>query len=412
MAANTDGRQLVRSALTMSRRCALQCLALTATATDSGAWASGTGTPADVLRVTHWASHWLQLVSKYQQNPLRAARSIAYTLVAMHGAWWKAKQLGNTDAPLCELAAHRAASWVLQHFYPHETPGHLEAQYAWMQSQLEPGAAAHALANTVGAQVANQCIERSLRDGAGRTWPLRNRPAHFPGIWQATYPLFGVNPVEAFAGQWRPWVAPAANRYVPPPAARPGSEQHRAETHEVLAVSRQLSAGQREAAFAWNLESGSVTPPGVWMQHTLAQLRTPPGAAGTAGARVETCLSVLATLSVAVHDAFIACWGVKFRDWSERPITAIRRDVDTSFVPLLVTPSFPAYVSGHAAVSGAAAAVLSAVWPQQAGAFAAMAQEAAMSRLWGGIHFRSDNEEGLRLGAAVGTEVVAARAAG
>lgn len=392
----------------ISRRFAIQCLGLVG----AGAWAADTGSTAQtqVLRASHWAQRWLQLVVKYQHNPLRAARSIAYTHVAMHRAYLQAQHRGG-DGPLCELSAHRAASLVLQHFYPNETPGQLEAQYAWMQSQLNLTATAQALAHTMGTQIATDYIERSLRDGAGRTWPVRNRPADFPGIWQATFPLYGVNPVEAFAGQWQPWVVPATNRYMPPPAARPGSTQHRAETQEVLAVSQQLSTQQREAALAWNLESGSVTPPGVWMQHTVAQLLAAPDSFDTPAARFGYCVSVLATVSAAMHDAFIACWGVKFRDWSERPITAIRRDLDKGFVPLLVTPSFPSYVSGHATVSGAAAAVLSVVWPQRADVFGAMAQEAAMSRLWGGIHFRSDNDEGLRLGAAVAAEVLAARGA-
>jgi len=360
-----------------------------------------------VVRATHWAQRWLQLVVKYQQNPLRAARSIAHTHVALHDAWVQAARLENTEEAICELSAHRAASLVLQHFYPNEMPGHIEAQYAWMRAQIGLKLAAEAMAQTVGSQVASATIERSLRDGAGRTWPVRNRPADFPGIWQATYPMYAVNPVEAFAGQWRPWVAPAANRYSPPTAARPGSEQHKLETQEVLAVSKQLTAQQREAAQSWNLESGSVTPPGVWMQHTIAKLVSPP--TGTTPANFERCIGILATVSVAMQDAFIACWGVKFRDWSERPITTIRRDFDKDFAPLVVTPGFPSYVSGHATVSGAAAAVLSAVWPSEATTLNAMAEEAAMSRLWGGIHFRSDNDEGLRLGKAVGREVLAAR---
>jgi len=63
------------------------------------------GAPAEVLRMTQWAVRWLHLVTKFQQNPLRAARSVAYTHVAMHDAWWTAQQLRNASAPLCELAA-------------------------------------------------------------------------------------------------------------------------------------------------------------------------------------------------------------------------------------------------------------------------------------------------------------------
>ena len=363
--------------------------------------------PIPAVRATHWAQRWLQLVVKYQQNPLRAARSIAYTQVAMRDAWLQAVKTGNQDEAIGELCAHRAASLVLQHFYPNEMPGHIEAQYVWMREQLGLPAQAGQEAHTMGTEVALATIERSLLDGAGRTWPVRNRPADFPGIWQATYPLYSVNPVEAWCGTWRPWVVPAENRYTPPPAHRPGSEQHRMETEEVLAEARQLTPQQREAAFRWNLESGSVTPPGVWMQYAIAKLTA--FHAGTEFADFDQCTRVLATLTMAMHDAFIACWGIKFRDWSERPITAVRRELEKDFVPVVVTPGFPAYVSGHATVSGAAAAVLSSFWPSDAETINAMAEEAAMSRLWGGIHFRSDNDEGLRLGTAVGREVMAAR---
>ncbi len=84
----------------------------------------------------------------------------------------------------------------------------------------------------------------------------------------------------------------------------------------------------------------------------------------------------------------------------------IREQLAPNFLPYLFTPPFPSYVSGHAAVSGAAAEVLAAFFPEQAGELQAAAEEAAMSRLYGGIHFRSDNDEGLRLGRAVGRRAV------
>jgi hypothetical protein len=165
-----------------------------------------------------------------------------------------------------------------------------------------------------------------------------------------------------------------------------------------------LSAAQSQAALDWNLDSGSVTPAGVWMQHTVKNLisKSKPNES-----QFATCTATLAAVSVAMQDALIACWRIKFRDWSERPITAIRRDLDKSFVPIVITPSFPGYVSGHATLSAAVAEVLGALWPLQADLFNAMAQEAAMSRLWGGIHFESDNLEGLKLGKSVGQEIIA-----
>lgn len=86
--------------------------------------------------------------------------------------------------------------------------------------------------------------------------------------------------------------------------------------------------------------------------------------------------------------------------------TAVRRTLDAGFVQLLVTPGFPGYVSGHATISAAAAQVLSYHFPNQQKNYHLLAEEAANSRLWGGIHFDSDNKQGLLLGASVGSEVL------
>ena len=364
--------------------------------------------PLQISRATHWARQILRMVVKYQQNPLRAARAMAHVHVAMHDAWLHGFHLSQ-DAISGELAAHRAASLVIEHFYPNETPGQFEVQYAWISTKLAVSELTKEFASSLGAQVASAVINRSLRDGAGQVWPLKNRPPDFAGRWQATYPLYAVNPTEGFAGEWRPWVKPDAKRYQPPTAIQPGSPIHAEETREVWRISKELSTQQKHSAERWNLESGSVTPGGIWIQQAIDQLLITAGKSESLNAGFENSLHVLATLSVAIQDAFIACWKIKFRDWSERPITTIRRDLDKDFAPVLVTPGFPGYVSGHATVSAAAAHVLSGFWPARAAAFADMAREAAMSRLWGGIHFRSDNKEGLLLGDAVGQEVWASR---
>jgi membrane-associated phospholipid phosphatase len=81
-------------------------------------------------------------------------------------------------------------------------------------------------------------------------------------------------------------------------------------------------------------------------------------------------------------------------------VTAIRRELDPAFLSYIATPPFPSYVSGHSTTSGAASTVLAARFPDAA--LRAWADEAAVSRLYGGIHFRSDNEAGLVLGRKVG----------
>jgi hypothetical protein len=105
---------------------------------------------------------------------------------------------------------------------------------------------------------------------------------------------------------------------------------------------------------------------------------------------------VYAVLSTAYYDSLIACWDAKYAYWGARPF-----QYDPEFKPLLTTPNFPGYPSGHAMLSGTAAAVLSHLFPADAEFFNRQAEAAAQSRLLGGVHFRVDNEVGLSLGRAV-----------
>jgi membrane-associated phospholipid phosphatase len=116
---------------------------------------------------------------------------------------------------------------------------------------------------------------------------------------------------------------------------------------------------------------------------------------------------MIAALNAGEADAAIAVWDTKFTYWSPRPLNAMRSlGIDPTWTSFLPTPIFPSYVSGHAGFSGAAAVILSYFFPTEAATFEAKAQEAALSRLYGGIHYRSDNEVGLDLGHKVGQAVV------
>jgi membrane-associated phospholipid phosphatase len=157
-----------------------------------------------------------------------------------------------------------------------------------------------------------------------------------------------------------------------------------------------LTAEQKRIAEFWSDGAGTVTPPGHWNVIVLGLRRE---------ANWSTVRSawLLAALNTAQADAFIARCDAKFtywslrpvRDWSLRPVRAIRQLIDPGWLSYIVTPPFPSYVSGHSTTSGAASTVLAAFFPDRAGELDAMAEEAANSRLYGGIHFRSDNAVGL-----------------
>ena len=127
--------------------------------------------------------------------------------------------------------------------------------------------------------------------------------------------------------------------------------------------------------------------------------------------------------SIGIFDAFISCWDEKYRSNLIRPETLINNNIDENWKPILQTPPFPEYVSGHSVVSGAAATVLTSIFGDNFAflddtelpyglpvrsfdSFNAAAQEAALSRMYGGIHYRAAVEIGLDQGIEVGELVV------
>jgi membrane-associated phospholipid phosphatase len=107
---------------------------------------------------------------------------------------------------------------------------------------------------------------------------------------------------------------------------------------------------------------------------------------------------VLAVLNVAASDAVIACFEAKYHYWTIRPSQA---DTTLVLADSVGLPNFPSYPSGHACSAGAFDAVLGHFFPQDRVEFTRIAEEQAMSRLYGGIHYRFDNDGGLALGRVV-----------
>jgi hypothetical protein len=180
---------------------------------------------------------------------------------------------------------------------------------------------------------------------------------------------------------------------------------------------------ETESALFWGYGAGSCTPPGHWNQiaTVVAQQRN---------LDLLESARLFALLNIAMADAAIVCWKCKYIDGLWRPITAIQladtdgnplTEADPNWAPLLATPPFPEYTSGHSTFSGAAATVLSAFFRgnerftvgsddlpgvlRSYKNFWDAAHESGVSRLYGGIHFWSANENGLSCGAAIGREI-------
>jgi PAP2 superfamily len=325
--------------------------------------------------VTRWIELELGEIAAHRTNPPRAARALALASVAALEA---AKGPGGHQ----HAAVAGAASTVLSYLFPDRA-----AAFTELAAQERPAKAVER-----GRRIGEQVVARARTDGSDAVF-TGTIPVG-PGLWVPTPPAFAP-PLEALAGTWRTWNLRSGSQFRPGPPPAFGSAAYAAEIRKVFDVSRALTDDQKRIADFWADGAGTVTPPGHWNQIALDAIRS-----NRLGLRQAA--EVLAALNTAQADAFIACWDSKFTYWSERPVTAIRREVDPTFLSYIATPPFPSYVSGHSTTSGAASTVLSAFFPKDAHQLRAWAEEAAISRLYGGIHFRSDNEAGLVLGRKIG----------
>lgn len=180
----------------------------------------------------------------------------------------------------------------------------------------------------------------------------------------------------------------SALRAVPPPSVN--SEKMRQETEEILGFTRNPTKENMRIVNFWADGVGTYTPPGHWNAIATEEL-------------VKRQMSEVrwarnyALLNAAMMDAAIVCWNTKFFYFNPRP-----SQINPAIKTLTGVPNFPAYISGHSTFSGAAAAVLGYLLPRKSAEFDAMALEASNSRMYGGIHYRSDCEQGLIAGRKIG----------
>ncbi|MES2536129.1 MAG: vanadium-dependent haloperoxidase [Pseudomonadota bacterium] len=349
-----------------------------------------------------WARTNLELIKKYRINPLRAARTLSYLMVTLHDVHGLCIEKYGSAPAQCATAMHLAAGTVVEHFFPEEIKGRWIGAGILFASQ-------HATRTTpdwadlwrLSQQVAQRTIAHALTDGSARINAMAQPPGNIHLAWKAAPPLWSTRPAEPGASTWRPWLVPSAVGDRCPPPLTLDEARYAKEIQKVHHTHQHLTPQQRKIADDWNLELGTVSPPGVWLLKAIEK----PAFLDLAPIEQTAALSLL---TAAMFDAFIACWYVKFTWWTERPVTAIRRLHDPGFLPHVLTPSFPSYPSGHATVSGAAASLLSNFFPQHQEEWMQAAQEASDSRLYGGIHFSFDNEEGLSLGKKVGALAISA----
>ena len=205
-----------------------------------------------------------------------------------------------------------------------------------------------------------------------------------PGMW---YSAPGVPPIGITLASSRGWLLDSSSQFRPAPPPEFGSSTHRAALEEVRRVARERTPAQTAIAQKWN----ALDPWAPWNQ-TASDALLRHHVSDAEAARV------LAVMNVGASDAIIACFDAKYHYWSIRPSQA---DTTIALADSVNLPNFPSYPSGHACSAGAFDAALGHFFPDERAEFTRIAEEQAMSRLYGGIHYRFDNDGGLALGRVV-----------
>ncbi len=362
-------------------------------------------------------------------NPPYAARAYSYVSVAQFEALkaaWHYKYLYNRPSPFkidngiqalmpsSDLPAYPSEDAVeagvnfalLKLLFPTSIDDITQKANEQQQAALLSGrasasdiAAGFALGNSVAAVFAaragadgmkvaggSPAIWQALADGAASRgeipWKSQDIPARPPML-----PVFGK------VKSWMMTPTDVVNeRPGPPPST--SSAQMQTETAEVKKSVDNISRDQLATVYKWADGVSTPTPSGHWNAIAV------PYIADAKFSEVRAA-RVFALVNMALHDATVGCWEAKYFYFNPRPT-----QLDPSIKTEISLPNFPSYVSGHSVFSGAGADVLSHLFPSGASYFDSQKQEAAMSRLYGGIHYRSDIGVGMDHGQRIGEYTV------
>jgi len=204
-----------------------------------------------------------------------------------------------------------------------------------------------------------------------------------------------MNPLEPLAGTWKTWVLRSGDQLRPGPPLAYNSSEKRAELNDIKSLTRSFAMNQK--AFYYQAAEGIFTNWYQTLSQRLFESRLDENAPRAARA--------YALASIAHHDASVACWDGKYAYWAIRPF-----QLDPTVTTLFPSPNHPSYPAAHGCYSGAIARVIGQLFPDFADTMEARSTEAAESRIWAGIHYRSDVNAGLTIGRKVG-DLVMERAA-
>jgi membrane-associated phospholipid phosphatase len=272
-----------------------------------------------------------------------------------------------------------AAATVMAYFIPDKGDSILRLARAASQSRIDAGVQFPSDVEAgwkLGEQVAKEIIEKAKNDGSAKVYQgqMNKDPKKWTGAFAMGIKLPLMTPIALRS----------ADQFRPPPPPDFEAEMKDLKNFKQTFKSRSL-------AYYW-----ASTGPELWndlASQKMFEYRMSDDA--PAVARIYT------VLNTAFHDMAIAVFDAKYAYWGIRP-----SQYDSTYKPLIMTPPFPGYPSGHAAGAGTTSAILEYFFPADAKEFQQLAQDCADSRFYAGIHFRADNETALKMGRELGKYIV------
>jgi membrane-associated phospholipid phosphatase len=329
-------------------------------------------------------------------TPQASQRAFAYVALAQHAAATAAGSAHGRQRPSVRAAVASASAVVLASLFPQQSTYVEDLLHTESTGPFAEPGSSFAAGETVGRAIGAEAIALAQTDNFSAPW--NGTVPTGPGIWfsSATPP---APPVLPLLGQMRPFVMTSGSEFRPSPPPDITSPQFQTDLAEVRHIADTRTAEQDSIAKFWAMNSGSF-PPGFWnAQASQLIVRR--------HMRERDAARTLAVMNAAGMDALIGSHEAKFTYWLLRPSQA-----DPAIRLAIPLPNFPSYPSNHAALSSAEATVLARVFPEERDRLVEMADDAAISRIYGGIHYRFDATAGLELGRRIAGRALEAERAG
>jgi hypothetical protein len=274
-----------------------------------------------------------------------------------------------------------------------------------------------------GKRMGKAVYDYAATDGKAEAY-LNNFPDYtlpnIPGVWKPTAP--NQKPLQAYWGEVRPFLNNNITGTQPPshpPYSTDPNSLFYIAAKEVYVNGINLNAETGTIAEFWSDDPGRTATPGGHSMSIALQV------IAQEKLNLMKAAEILAKVGMALHDSFISCWKCKYQFNLLRPVTYIQENIDPNFTTLLDTPPFPEYTSGHSVQTGASLAVLADYFgdaysftdrthenrtdidgrPRLYDSFSQCASEVALSRLYGGIHYRFGIDAGVEQGKKIGRNI-------